>query len=154
MERELRRQAINEEYFVGALVLDAMASRNFNSNKLFTYCTNAGGYSSRRNHELSAHLEAPALPWFGSMGSSFESDTPQIVRRGPDPPQQFPPLTSRGHRSPGDFIAHAVEEVLVMTRYALGARDLLQVPRCLLLIAGPTNRDYAIGIIGVVPLNA
>jgi hypothetical protein len=38
----------------------------------------------------------------------------------------------------------------MMTRYSLGPRDLLEVTRCLVLVAGPTNRDDAIGIVGVV----
>ena len=41
-----------------------------------------------------------------------------------------------------------------MTRYSLGARDLPEVARRLVLIAAPTDRGDAIGIVGVVALNA
>jgi hypothetical protein len=42
----------------------------------------------------------------------------------------------------------------MIARYSLGPRDLLEVAWCLLLIAGPTNRDDAIGVVGVIVLRA
>ena len=61
-----------------ALVFSAMGPRDFNSNKLFTYPAGAGGYSSRRIPESFTDPEVTGLPWFGSMGNSFESDTRKL----------------------------------------------------------------------------
>jgi hypothetical protein len=43
---------------------------------------------------------------------------------------------------------------VVIARYSFSSRDLLQVPGRLLLVAAPTDRDDAIGIIGVIALSA